>query len=210
MRAVLKPYIKSFGSNDCIQQGKLDYSDAVHRFKKQYKKVELMEQALQRISSARKIFMQKKEFLQNRKEKLRVLQEQQEQSAERLLKEIQEFAKQSKEAKELLKNYRTKYTDLQTEKSRQDEYEVELEGRIENILSANFGGRGTSQDLGYPLGVDSPADDAVPYYSRTVSSIGAGRAGITDGGNQGKSTAAGIEESKEHVQSTGTLDLQDG
>ena len=133
MRAVLKPYIKSFGSNDCIQQGKLDYSDAVHRFKKQYKKVELMKQALQRISSARKIFMQKKEFLQNRKEKLRVLQEQQEQSAERLLKEIQEFAKQSKEAKELLKNYRTKYTDLQTQKSRQDEYKVELEKRIENI-----------------------------------------------------------------------------
>lgn len=131
--AVLKTYIRSFGSNDSIQQHKTDYAVAVQRFQEQFERVKGMEQELQRVSSARKCFLDQKASLHNQAQRANSIQVQQEQYATQLLKEMQELVHRSMLAEQRLKDYQVELAGLRHRKSQQDENQTDAENKIQDI-----------------------------------------------------------------------------
>lgn len=130
---VLKPYIGSFGSNDCIQQRKTEYTNAVKNFKKQYEKVKQMERGLQRISGARKRFMEQKKVLGNQVRKVKEVQLQQERKAEQILSELHELTMQWKLAEQTFLDYKAKLDGLQQQKFLQDQVQADAENQIQKL-----------------------------------------------------------------------------
>lgn len=130
---VLKPYIASFGTNESIEQRKEDYKSAVQRFKKQYEKVSKMEQELQRISGARKYYIDESAALNSEVRKAGDLQAQQEQDEKEIQKELQNLAQQLKLAEQTLKEYQVELADLQQQKILHEGNQANTEEKIKEI-----------------------------------------------------------------------------
>lgn len=133
MYTVLKTYIRSFGSNDSIQQRKEDYLVAVKRFKKQYEKVKKMQQELQKVSGARKKFAKEKAALDSDAQKARARQAEQEQIEAQLLKEITELSQQLKLAERAAQDSETELAAIRDGKAQQEERQKAAESRVQDI-----------------------------------------------------------------------------
>ncbi|MFR9309590.1 DEAD/DEAH box helicase [Hydrogeniiclostridium mannosilyticum] len=133
MYAVLKTYIRSFGSNDSIQQHKEDYVSAIQRFKRQYEKVRQMEKELQQISGARKRFTEQRASLNNQAQRTRKHQSQRERDAEEMQKELQKLAQQLRLAEQTLKDYEIALAGLRQRKSLQDGNQANAENQIQKL-----------------------------------------------------------------------------
>lgn len=131
--SVLKPYIRSFGSNDSIQQRKVDYISDARRFRKQYEKVRQIEQELQQISGYRKRYMRQKVALDNQAQQIRAAKAQQEREATQILSEWWNLEQQLKLAGETLEECKAELAGLQQRKSLQDRNQVNIENQIQKL-----------------------------------------------------------------------------
>lgn len=129
MYGVLRPYIKSFGKNDSLQQHKVAYFSAVQRFQQQLYKVKQLEEELHIISGARKqFFMQEKAF---RKEanKYTDLLDQQAMKSEKLLENIEQLHLQWQQEQQVLLTHQVELTVLQEEYAAQEQVKEALEAK---------------------------------------------------------------------------------
>lgn len=131
--SVLKPYIRSFGSNDFIQQRKEEYIRVAQRFDKQYKKVCVMEQELQKISSVRNSFIKKKDSIEYEAEKIQELLEEQKRKAGQIEEELREVSHQLDLERQALREYQSELEALEKRKEQQDIIQAEAESEIQNI-----------------------------------------------------------------------------
>ncbi len=133
MRAVLKPYIRSFGPSECIQFHKESYAEAVQRFEKQLETVQQMKQELLQVSDARRCFSQDKAALNRQMHSASELKHRQELEEARLMKEIQELIRQSEQAEQVLKNEQAELVCLQNQLLQQNKHQKEVETQIGGI-----------------------------------------------------------------------------